>query len=105
MMIFICKGQFTMEHKFLVHKPEDSVGVAITDIDAGEKIIGIVQDNNSKIELLSVNAIHLGHKIAIKPIPLNAKITIFGWPCGYATQAISLGEHVHVHNIKSMRWR
>lgn len=95
-----------MEHKFLVHKPEDSVGIAITDINAREKVMGIVQNNHhSTIEIESVKAIPLGHKIAIKPIAQNEKVIIYGWSCGYAFQPIVQGDHVHVHNIRSVRWK
>lgn len=93
-----------MEHNLLVHKPEDNVGVAIADLNAGGKITGIIMDNDSRIEMESLGNIPLGHKIALKPIAQNEKIIISGYPCGFASQPIAGGEHVHVHNMKSQRW-
>lgn len=93
-----------MEHKFLVHKPEDSVGVVIADINAGEKVIGIITDNDLRIEIELISDIPLGHKVALKPVAQGEKIIIYGWSCGFASQPIARGEHVHVHNMKSARW-
>lgn len=89
----------------LVHKPEDSTGVAITDLTLGEKVAGLVTENNAGFELEARSNIPLGHKIALKPVAAGEQIIIYGWSCGYATQPISAGEHVHVHNMKSARWQ
>lgn len=91
-----------MEHKFLVYKPEDGVGVAITDINTGEKVIGIITENDFRMEVESISNVPLGHKIALKPFAQDEKIVIYGWFCGFASQPISSGEHVH--NMKSARW-
>lgn len=92
------------EHKLLVHKPEDTVGVAVTNIILGEKVTGIVTENDSRFELEARSNIPPGHKIALKPVAPGEKIIIYGWSCGYASQPINTGEHVHVHNMKSARW-
>ncbi|OAT85835.1 UxaA family hydrolase [Desulfotomaculum copahuensis] len=94
-----------MEYKVLVHKPGDSTGVVITNIAVGEKVAGLVTENNTGFELEACSNIPLGHKIALKPVAAGEKIIIYGWSCGYASQPISAGEHVHVHNMKSARWR
>ncbi|MBE0467377.1 MAG: UxaA family hydrolase [Candidatus Desulforudis sp.] len=93
-----------MDHKILVHKPEDSVGVAIAGINAGEKVVGIITDNGYKLEVESISEIPFGHKIALKPIAQGERVVIYGWSCGYASQPITCGEHVHTHNFKSARW-
>ncbi len=92
------------KHKLLIHQPEDSVGVVIADIRAGEKITGIVTVNNARVEIEAISDIPLGHKIALKPVGPRESIIIYGNPCGLASQAIARGEHVHVHNMKSARW-
>jgi len=93
-----------MEHKVLAHKPQDSVGVAITNIATGERVSGIVTENDSRFTLEARDNIPLGHKIALRAVAAGEKIIIYGWSCGYASQPIAAGEHVHVHNMKSARW-
>ena len=43
----------------------------------------------------------LGHKLAARDIPAGETITKYNFPIGVATQDIALGEHVHVHNVRS----
>ena len=93
-----------MPHKFLVHAPHDSVGVAITDIHAGETIDGVVLENNSLVSVSAVQDVPLGHKIALAPLAAGAKVVKYDVTIGIATAAIKSGEHVHVHNLKSARW-
>lgn len=42
-----------------------------------------------------------GHKYAIKNIAKNENIIKYGMPIGHATSDIQIGEHVHVHNVKT----
>jgi hypothetical protein len=43
----------------------------------------------------------IGHKVAARPIATGEKICKYGVPIGSAVCPISLGEHVHTHNIQS----
>jgi len=43
----------------------------------------------------------LGHKLAVCNIRTGEKILKYGVPIGSATCDIALGEHVHLHNMKS----
>jgi (2R)-sulfolactate sulfo-lyase subunit alpha len=91
-------------HKFLIHKQGDHVGVAVSDIEAGEKVIGVYMDDDSSIEVRAKGAIPLGHKIAITDIPRNGHVIEYGLPIGYAPEGFQFGDYVHVHNIKTLRW-
>ncbi len=93
-----------MATKFLAHKMEDSVGVATNDISKNEEIEGVYMDNNKKTTVKAVDDIVLGHKIALKDIKKDDRVVEYGEPIGKATQDIKKGEHVHTHNIKTMRW-
>lgn len=42
-----------------------------------------------------------GHKIARFALQPGDKVLKYGAPIGSATQPVAVGEHVHVHNIKS----
>ena len=93
-----------MPHKFLVHAPHDSVGVAINDIRAGETIQGVVLGDDSVVNVAAVQDVPLGHKIALAPISAGGTVIKYGVPIGVAKAGIKPGEHVHVHNLKSGRW-
>ncbi len=42
-----------------------------------------------------------GHKIALCDIKKGADIIKYGYPIGYATEDIKVGESVHSHNMKT----
>ncbi|GIN93008.1 hypothetical protein J6TS1_16870 [Siminovitchia terrae] len=94
-----------MEHSILIHKPEDHVGVAVRDIDSGETVVGLITENNDLYEVKVIHKIPLGHKVALKSVSDGEPILIYGSNCGLALDAISKGEHVHVHNMVSARWK
>jgi len=94
-----------MQHKFLVHEPGDSVGVAVADIKAGEKVTGVfLNDHNLRVEVVARQDIPLGHKIALVPVAEGERVIKYGVAIGVAQRPIAPGEHVHIHNLKSARW-
>jgi len=93
-----------MANKFLIHAKEDYVGVATDDIRKDETVEGTYMDTNQKTSLKAIEDVSLGHKIALRDIKKGEKIIEYGEPIGQATKDIKKGEHVHVHNIKTMRW-
>ena len=94
-----------MGFKFLVHEPGDSVGVAVVDIKAGEQITGtFMNDHTKSVTVVARNDVPLGHKIALVDVPLKGKVVKYGVVIGGAVKPITVGEHVHVHNLKSLRW-
>ncbi len=44
-----------------------------------------------------------GHKFAVKRIPADDPVVKFAETIGAAKRDINVGEHVHVHNIRSLR--
>lgn len=93
-----------MNHKFLVHEDEDSVGVAVQDIKAGEMVIGAMVEGDKQINVKSNHDIPLGHKIALKPVKKGNILIKYGENIGNATQDINVGDWVHTHNLKTARW-
>lgn len=73
----------------------DSVLVVRDTIERGEEIL--VAGKRVPI----VEQVGMGHKLAARPIGTGDKIIKYGAPIGSATQNISTGEHVHLHNLKS----
>jgi len=55
-----------------------------------------------KTVITAEDEIPFGHKIALKEIKKGEKVIKYGEPIGQATRDIKKGEHVHVHNIKSI---
>lgn len=73
--------------------PKDNIAVSLVDLDEGQTI---VQDG---VSIKVMNHISRGHKIAIREIKRGSGIIKYGERMGHATSDISVGEHVHVHNV------
>jgi (2R)-sulfolactate sulfo-lyase subunit alpha len=93
-----------VEHRFLIHKRGDHVGVAVADMAPGERVVGIFMDDDSSIELDVLEAVPLGHKIAIEAVGADEPVLEYGIQIGVAPTGFVTGAHVHVHNIRSARW-
>jgi (2R)-sulfolactate sulfo-lyase subunit alpha len=91
-------------HKFLIHKKGDHVGVATSDIEEGEEVVGVYMDDDSTVEVASRGEIPLGHKIAIEECEPGGAVTEYGVQIGEAPEGLSVGDYVHTHNLKSARW-
>jgi altronate dehydratase large subunit len=83
---------------FTLH-PHDSVAIAAGDMIAGQAVpgdIGLVRLGKT---------IPSGHKYARRDIAGGEVIIKYGQPIGRATVSIAAGDHVHVHNVESLRGR
>ena len=79
------------------------MGVATDDIAEGEQVGCDYMDKKEEIAVKSKSEIPLGHKIALKNIFAQEKVVEYGGVIGVATSRIEIGEHVHVHNLRSLR--
>lgn len=75
----------------------DNVGLALEELKKGD----IIRSEISNIVIRE--PIEFGHKFAIKKIKKREKIIKHGEIIGEATHDILVGEHVHVHNVRSLR--
>jgi (2R)-sulfolactate sulfo-lyase subunit alpha len=91
-------------HKFLVHHRGDHVGVAVTDIEAGERVQGVVMDDDSTVEVEARAGVPLGHKIAIATLAPDEAVLKYGIKIGTAPEGFTPGDYVHTHNLRSARW-
>jgi len=90
---------------FVVHDEHDSVGVVVVEgVKAGQKLIGWIMDQNKEIEVPAKSDIPIGHKLAIRKLAANDTVIKYGVDIGRAVSALEIGEHAHVHNIKTKRW-
>lgn len=86
----------TIIEKAFVHlAPNDNIAVCVKPLEKGQQIR--LADN--LMTLLS--NIEVGHKICIRPIDIGGKIIKHGASIGSALEAIKVGAHVHMHNMKS----
>lgn len=93
-----------MAYKAVAHKRGDAVAVAVIDLIPGESIQARVLDESPPVTVTVGEAIPLGHKVALFDVAQGRDVIEYGERIGRATQAIAAGAHVHVHNIKSVRW-
>jgi len=90
--------------QFLVHERSDNVGVATVDLKAGEVGKGLYMDTQAPVEVRALNAIPLGHKIAVRDLKVGDTVIKYGHDIGRVMADIKVGEHVHIHNLKTKRW-
>ena len=79
--------------KILILDSRDNIAVCLADLSVGE----VIEQDDISIRVL--NNIPRGHKIASRPIAKDDGIIKYGERMGHATAAISVGEHVHTHNV------
>jgi len=89
----------------LVHDSNDTVGVAVVEnIEAGQELTGWVMDTDTTVTIKAIDAIPLGHKIALRDHAVDDTVLKYGHDIGRVVAAIAKGAHVHVHNVKTKRW-
>ena len=82
--------------------PADDVAVALRDVAAGT--VRVRQGERIRDVVLKT-PIALGHKLALRQLSAGDAVRKYGQPIGAATAPIAVGEHVHVHNLRSLRGR
>jgi (2R)-sulfolactate sulfo-lyase subunit alpha len=90
---------------FVVHDENDSVGVVVVEgVKAGSKLNGWIMDQDRDLQIEARNDIPIGHKLAIRALPKDSTVIKYGVDIGRVVAPIQVGEHAHVHNIKTKRW-
>lgn len=90
---------------FVVHDEGDSVGVVVVEgVKSGARLSGWIMDQDRDIEVQAKSDIPIGHKLAIKALGQDATVIKYGVDIGRVVAPIEVGEHAHVHNIKTKRW-
>ena len=87
--------------KALMMDNKDNVATAIAELHAGEAVSVLV--NSERLEVKLGEAIRFGHKFAVKPINKGEDVVKYGQSIGRSTSAIAVGQHIHTHNVESMR--
>ncbi|MBT3660574.1 MAG: UxaA family hydrolase [Rhodospirillaceae bacterium] len=85
--------------KIIVLGERDNVATCLADFDAGSVV------HAAGLDVALSDAIQFGHKFALTDIAAGAEICKYGEVIGVASVDIAIGQHVHVHNIESVRAR
>ncbi|MEW5961871.1 MAG: UxaA family hydrolase [Chloroflexota bacterium] len=93
-----------MERGALLHEEIDDVAVVIYDVTPGDEIRLVTLEGKDIGTLKAVEAVPLVHKIALRDMPAGKEVIEYGRAIGRTTKAIAKGSHVHVHNVRSIRW-
>jgi (2R)-sulfolactate sulfo-lyase subunit alpha len=90
---------------FVVHDEGDSVGVVVVEgVKATQNLTGWIMDQDQEIEVRAQSDIPIGHKLAIRALAKDETVIKYSTDIGRAIAPIKVGEHAHVHNIKTKRW-
>ena len=95
-------------HKYLA-EAIDSLGVqdrtiAVSPVGCAVFLYYYLDVGNTQAAHGRAPAVAIGHKLAIKPLAKDATVIKYGTDIGRVVAAIGVGEHAHVHNIKTKRW-
>ena len=94
-----------MATQFIVHDKADTVGVVVVeDVRPGQELTGWIMQTDETISLKALDAVPLGHKIALRDIKSSETVLKYGHDVGRAVADIDKGRHVHTNNLKTKRW-
>jgi (2R)-sulfolactate sulfo-lyase subunit alpha len=89
----------------VLHEEKDSVAVVVVEgIQAGQDMNALILDENRTITIKAKTAIPIGHKVAVKSLATGDTVIKYGTDIGKVVAPIAVGDHAHVHNIKTKRW-
>ena len=83
------------DDRLIVLAETDTVAVARCAVGAGETL------KISGVDVTLSQAVSMGHKLAREPMDIGDKVLKYGVSIGSATKDIRIGDHVHLHNMKS----
>ena len=79
--------------------PNDNVVTVVEDASSGDDVQYMTPEGPRRVAL--VEAVPMGHKVAICDISLGQPVLKYDQPIGAASKLIQKGRHVHDHNVKS----
>jgi altronate dehydratase small subunit len=82
---------------------KDNVATALRQIENNEAISLEIADQ--AFSIFVSQPIPVGHKFALKDISKGKPVIKYGEIIGLATQKISVGQLVHVHNVEGLKGR
>jgi (2R)-sulfolactate sulfo-lyase subunit alpha len=94
-----------MPTDFIVHDKGDTVGVVVVeDVQPNKDVTGWIMETDETITLTALDAVPLGHKIALRDLKTGDTVLKYGHDVGRIVADVAKGRHVHIHNLKTKRW-
>ena len=81
-----------------------NVAAVVEGITPGAGLTAWIMDDDKQFPIAALQAIPIGHKIALKDMAIGDTVFKYGTDIGRVVAPIKAGEHAHVHNIKTKRW-
>jgi altronate hydrolase/altronate dehydratase small subunit len=85
----------------IVLHANDDVAILALPVSAGESVV--TQGAREGVILLVRHPLPAGHKIALRDLAAEAHVRKYGEVIGRMTAAVAAGDHVHIHNLVSLR--
>lgn len=90
---------------FVLHDAKDTVAVVVVEgVKSGDALTGWIMDEDRTIQINALQDIPIGHKIATSNMATGDTVLKYGIDMGRVVAPIQVGQHAHVHNIKTKRW-
>lgn len=90
---------------FLLHDTVDSVGVIVVEtVTAGAELTGLNMETGEKLSVTALDAIPLGHKVAMGDMAEGDTVLKYGHDIGKMVASVAKGGHVHTQNMKTKKW-
>ena len=83
--------------EIIIMNPRDNVGICLRGFSAEEKLDFQLDDKNLRVAF--EDPVPMGHKVSLTDIQKGDPIIKYGEKIGRATIDITVGQHVHVHNV------
>ncbi len=80
---------------------DDNVVTLTAEAAAGDEVAFVKAGRDEVV--VAKGKVPTGHKMAIEPIRKGEQAVKYAAPIGGATADIAPGEHVHIHNLASLR--
>jgi altronate dehydratase small subunit len=85
----------------IVLHADDDVAVLVSPVEAGGMVV--TRGAREALTLRPVLALGAGHKLALRGLAAGTDIRKYGEVIGRLTAPVAAGDHVHVHNLVSLR--
>jgi altronate dehydratase small subunit len=85
----------------IVLHPADDVAVLVAAVAAGDDVA--IRGAREGLRLVAAAALASGHKLALRDLAAGHDVRKYGEVIGRLTAPVAAGDHVHVHNLKSLR--
>jgi altronate dehydratase small subunit len=85
----------------IVLHADDDVAVLLAPVEAGQPVE--TRGAQAKLTLRPALALAAGHKLALRDLAAGTDVRKYGEVIGRLTAAVRAGDHVHVHNLVSLR--